>query len=222
MRDIRLVCWLTMARTEDLGSATPVDDTQKRRYVLMIPVPREAEVRIEDAYLHLAGSTKPLMGYHVTLLGPFFLADPSLSDMLPCVEKACRNAVPFELTVMRLDAFHGDGMHVVYLSVGDGDQLAALHWALVEATRGHLEMPNERVRVWNLECYEPHITLGMGLTDAELDAFVELGLVRDPELAFLGDRISLVEQAPNGLWQHIACFPLGGALDDPCRAQEAY
>lgn len=199
-----------------------MDSSPKRvRYVLVAAVPRDIEVIIEDAYLHLAGSTRPLMGYHVTLLGPFYLLGDSAHDALPGLVKVCDATRPFELVVTGMGAFHAGDTHTVYLSAGKGDQPDALHWALVEAMRDEIEMCNEHIRVWNMERYHPHITLGMNLTDRELDDFMTLGLVHDLEIRFAVDRISLVQEGLNGLWQHVACYPLGATAYDPCDEGDA-
>ena len=194
---------------------------ERVRYVLVASVPREVEVLIEDAYLHLAGSTRPLMGYHVTLLGPFYLLGDSPLDALPGLAEVCGATRPFDLVATGMGAFHAGDTHTVYLSAGEGPQPDALHWALVEALHDDVEMCNEHVRVWNLEGYKPHITLGMNLTDQELDAFMTLGLVREPEIRFTVNQISLVQEALNGLWQHVACYPLGATADDLCDEDDA-
>ncbi len=60
-----------------------MEETYNRaRYVLVVRLPRQVEVRIEDAYLALAGTTKPVMGYHISLLGPFHVPDEADSPFL--------------------------------------------------------------------------------------------------------------------------------------------
>jgi len=197
-----------------------VEETYDRaRYVLVVRLPRQVEVRIEDAYLALAGTTKPVMGYHISLLGPFHVPDEADSQFLANIGAVCRRWQPFHLHIAGLGAFIARDDNVVYLHVADPDNIMALHRDLLEATRGQLIPQSDRDREWSFERYHPHVTLGLRLSDRELQQFLPMALGSELGETFQVTCISLAEQTPHGPWHYMIEYPLGspapGAAPDP-------
>lgn len=189
-------------------------------------VPRPIEVRIEDIYLRLAGTTKPVMGFHITLLGPFLFSSPGASGQLPVdsaankerdvsasefasrVSAVCRNWSPFSVRLHGLGVFKGQNDHLVYIRIAEPQKLVALHNELLEAV-GDLIIPqDERYHEWYVTSYRPHVTLGLGLSDRELEEFLRTRRLLPFDESFEVSRLWLVQQAPNGPWQYVTEFPL--------------
>jgi len=183
------------------------------RYVLVVRVPRPVEVRIEDVYLSLAGTTKPVMGFHITLLGPCFLADPegAKSQFISRVKDVCRRRKPLGVRLRKLGAFRGKDNNVVYLRITRPGAILTLHRDLLAATSGLIIPQDERYREWYTTSYQPHVTLGLGLSDRELEGLLHEGTPRQFDESFETSHIWLVEQSPQGPWQYVAEFPLEGS-----------
>lgn|GEM_PF-1286505 len=197
------------------------------RYVLVVRVPRPIEVRIEDIYLHLAGTTKPVMGFHITLLGPFLFHPPETpgqvatqpvfgenqntptSDFVSRVRSVCRNWEPFSVRLHGLGVFKGQNDHLIYIQIAEPQTLIALHNELLKAVEGLITPQDERYRKWCVTSYQPHVTLGLGLTDRELEEFLHTGTLHPFDESFEVSGLWLAQQAPNGPWQYITEFPLG-------------
>ncbi len=181
----------------------------RTRYAIVIRVPRDIEVRIEDTYLSVIGVTKPSMGYHLTLLGPFLLADSVAGPHLPAVTRLCREEAPFDVHLAGLGTSRSENSNAVYLGVADPDKVMSIHNRLLDVTRDITTPENETLRIWTIERYSPHVTLGLGMTDSELEEFLRLVQARDVQASFTVDRIWLVEQAPGGPWEFVAEYRLG-------------
>lgn len=181
---------------------------EKARYVLIAPLPRPIEVRIEDTFLGLGGTTKPFMGYHITLLGPFHLAEGFSRDDLGEIEGICRRWRPFEVRIDGLDAFREEDNNTVYLGVSS-EGLIALHDALAKALVAKIVYQHPKAATWNLESYRPHVTLGLGLKDEELALVLRDGASRRLEATFEVSALHLMEQEANQPWERVATFPLG-------------
>ncbi|MBC7237896.1 MAG: 2'-5' RNA ligase family protein [Chloroflexi bacterium] len=188
---------------------------EKTRHVLVVRLPRAVEIRIEDVFLGLAGATKPTMGYHITVLGPFFLADGIDPRSLTPVSQVCARWRPFEVYISGLSAFQTKDDNTVYLRVQDCNRIVDLHYDLLRATRGLINMQDERILRWNEEQYEPHVTLALNLVDKGLAEFMRAAATRDLQASFTVDKIWLCLQEPNGPWQYTAQFPFGETGPEP-------
>ena len=182
---------------------------QRTRYVLLVRVPREIEVRIEDAFLTLVGTTRPLMGYHITLLGPFYLPSGVDYHALKGIEQVCQNWPPFYVRLDGLGAFRSKDNNAIYIRLLEATELVALHNALWAVLQNQIILQNEQTFRWNTQNYEPHITLGLGLLDEELEQLLHLGEERSLEESFLVQEIWLAGQASDGPWQYLLRYPLG-------------
>jgi len=179
------------------------------RYALTIRLPRDAEVRIEDAYLSVIGVTRPAMGFHLTVLGPYRLAPGVPSPHLPAVAQACRAFKPFAVRLSGLAVFRNESDSAVYLRVSDPEPVVMLHERLLRAARNDVVPENEQIRDRMFENYTPHVTLGLHMADPDLDEFLRLGEQRRVDVQFAVDRVWLVSQVPGGPWEYIAWYPLG-------------
>lgn len=192
----------------------------KPRYAVIVRLPRAVEVRIEDAYLTMLGTTRPNMGYHITLLGPFYICDRCETAVLERFRAICHDEEPFALRLQGLGTFAEQNNNVVYVRISDPARLAALHNELLSETENLITIQNERFREWTAERYMPHVTVGLGMTDGELSEFLRGSVRFEIDATLEVSRLWLVEQYPNGPWRHVAEFPLGEATGEPERRWE--
>ena len=190
------------------------ENWERTRYVFVLRLPRQVESRIEDAFLTLLGTTRPIMGYHITLLGAFYLAQGIDRRSLSKVADLCLRRRAFPVRIAGLDAFETRDSHAVYLRVAAPDDIVALHNDLLDLTGEQITFQDDRYREWNVEQYKPHVTLGLGLTDGELDAFLRLGAERDIDETFDASGVWLVEQVPKDPWQYVAEYPFGSDIQN--------
>jgi 2'-5' RNA ligase len=193
-----------------------VDHTgEKPRYAVIVRLPRAIEVRIEDAYLSMLGTTRPIMGYHVTLLGPFYIHDNCEAIAVQRVQGVCRRTGPFTIRLQGMGAFPEQDNNVVYVRIADPTYLAALHNTLLRETEDVIAPQNERYREWTAERYMPHVTVGLGMTDGELSEFLRGSPRFEIDDTLEVTRLWLVEQRPRGPWQYVAEFVLGDCVEEP-------
>ena len=185
---------------------------EKPRYAVIIRLPRAIEVRIEDAYLSMLGTTRPIMGYHVTLLGPFYIMDDCEGIAAQRVQAVCQRTEPFAIRLQGLGIFTEQDNNVVYVRIADPSRLAALHNTLLRETEGLIVAQNERYREWTAERYMPHVTVGLGMTDNELSEFLRGSFRFEVDATLEVTRLWLVEQRPRGPWQYVAEFTLGNCV----------
>jgi len=197
------------------GEHNLTEETSKPRYAIVIRVPRDVEVRIEDTYLSVIGMTKPTMGYHLTLLGPFRLSDDLTAPHLPAVTRLCREQAPFEVHLAGLGVYRTEDNNAVYLGVTEPEKVASLHTHLLEVTRDVALPENETLRVWTIEKYNPHVTLGLGMSDSELQEFLRLAQTRGLEASFTVNSIWLVAQDTSGPWEFVTEYRLGVPRQTP-------
>ena len=183
--------------------------SDRTRYALVVRLPREVEVRIEDTYLGLAGITKPTMGFHITLLGGFYLPEGAGIESLCSIADVCARHQPFQVRIYGLGAFEAKENNVVYLHVTDANHIMALHDDLLEATSACIVHQNEQYREWNVDAYYPHVTLGLGLSDQELLAFLRDSANRVLDETCEISEVWLAAQHPDGSWRYIASYTLG-------------
>jgi len=186
---------------------------EKPRYAVIVRLPRAVEVRIEDAYLSMPGTTRPIMGYHVTLLGPFYIRDNCAAITNQRVQAVCQRTKPFAIRLQGLGAFTEQDNNVVYVRISDPSHLAALHNDLLRETEDVVIPQNERYRDWTAEHYMPHVTVGLGMTDSELDEFLRGYFRLEIDTTLEVTRLWLVEQRPNGPWQYLNEFALGDSVE---------
>jgi 2'-5' RNA ligase len=186
-----------------------LETRERARYALMLCLPRRVEVLIEDAFLRLAGSTRPAVGYHITLWGPFTLAEGvEGADLVAAVAVVGARWQPLRIHLEGLGAFRKPNDNVVYMRLRDPEELAALHHALLDALAGTFAV-DERSASWTGARYSPHVTLGIGLSDAETDEFLRSATARAFAAEFEAFAIWLVRQQPSGPWENLAGLPLG-------------
>ncbi|MFP3896544.1 MAG: 2'-5' RNA ligase family protein [Anaerolineales bacterium] len=186
--------------------------SDRARYLLVVRVPRTIEVAIEDDFLIPLGTTKPTMGYHITLLGPFYLPkERDHTALSRAVEGVCRRWQPFLVSVAGLGAFEKKDDNVIYLHPADPHRLVSLHEELLEATREHVALADIDFPEESRGPYLPHITLGLALTDRELAQFFRIVAKRIPEITFLVSALWLVAQESREPWRYVIGYPLDAA-----------
>jgi len=190
---------------------------QGERHALVLRIPRQQEVSIEDAYLGLAGLTKPVTSYHITLVGPFHFRRPFAEELEEILASACSRWEPFDVRVRGLGAFEHPGDHLVYLGVANEEQVVALRGFLLKQLLPHLTPENDRVAQFTLASYHPHVTLGLGLSDAELQSILATAQRRVVDLLFRADCVWLMAQVGSAPWRYVRSFPLGGEGSAPCQ-----
>jgi 2'-5' RNA ligase len=182
---------------------------ERTRYVLVIRVPREVEICLEDRFLGLLGTTKPVMGYHITLVGSFFVPGDVAPDSLTGIHDVCRRWRPFHVEMNGLGSFAAAGGATVFMHVLPQSPLPELQRELVTILAPQIEYVSQAVRDWNVAHYRPHVTLGLGLDASEYEALQRAAADGACRAEFEATVISLAAKEPNGPWQHVATFPLG-------------
>ena len=184
------------------------DPLTQSRYALVIRIPREIEVQIEDTFLTLVGITRPIMGFHITLVGPFLWKGDANSAVLDQLAQSVQNYEPFQVTIGGSGAFVGEDANAVYIAVEQSPALRELqaraHWLLRPHIVLQREIPPEE--------YIPHVTLGLGLTPEERDRAL-VALADRPITATLEvAELHLVEETAQSPWRAVRSFPLAGQL----------
>ena len=186
--------------------------SKETRYLLLIRLPREAEVAIEDRFLGLAGVTKPGMGYHITLAGPFFVENSERAGpMQNGLEQLARALRPFRIQVAGLDAFPGDGQ-TVFLGVAPSRPLDEL-WSTIHLyLESQIDCQYDHYRAG--DAFRPHVTLGIGLSEDELRGITVSNNDAPLALSFMISEVWLALQEPNGPWEFLSAIPLGRQADE--------
>jgi len=185
--------------------------SEQTRYLLLIRLPREEEVAIEDRFLGLPGVTKPAMGYHITLAGPFFVADAErAAPMQEGLERLAQALRPFRVDVAGLSAFSGDG-HTAYLEVAPSRTLDELWGTLRRYLESQIDCQYDHYRTG--DAFRPHVTLGIGLSDDELRGITVSHSDAPLVLSFMISEVWLALQNPNGPWEFLVAIPLGHQAD---------
>ncbi|MGC9358842.1 MAG: 2'-5' RNA ligase family protein [Anaerolineae bacterium] len=189
---------------------------QGPRYALVIRLPREHEVRIEDAYLGLSGLTKPVISYHITLLGPFRLRREPAEAVASILDAACQRWEPFQVRVHRVGFFERPDDHVAYLDVATPERVIALRDFLLKQLLPLVLPENDRVAQFTLAHYHPHVTLGLDLSDVQRREILAATDKHPLDLSFLVDCVWLVSQFGASPWRYERSFALSGDAQLPC------
>ncbi|MHB1317033.1 MAG: 2'-5' RNA ligase family protein [Anaerolineae bacterium] len=177
------------------------------RYALVARIPRPIEVQIEDAFLTLVGITRPIMGFHITLVGPFmWIAEKAPPRVLDRLARLCLRTQPIEIQISGQGAFVGLESNVVYLQVERHEGLCRLQAQADHLLRKHIALQRESPP----EQYVPHVTLGLGLTPEERDrALATLAEARF-SAAVPVNELDLVEEQPGSPWRPVLTLALAG------------
>ena len=191
-----------------------VNEERRTRQLLMLPVPRAIEVLIEDRFLPSIGATRPPLGYHVSIIGPFFWEGDARASALARVQQACAELSPLRLTVQGIDVFeNAPDDCAVFVGIGPVRRLRRLHQRVLTALGGAIGMQYQRSGP-----FRPHITLGLNLPSRPCH-----GLRRDADASwhahFLATELRLMEQQPQTPWRTLLSFSLG--TDDAPRPLDA-
>lgn len=188
------------------------------RFALVVTPPRRVEVLIEDAYLRWLGTSKPNMGYHITVVGPFLWLDELDERVMQQVAMICAAWQPFSVSIQGLDAFRDPDRNAVYIPVHNAGGLMALHDTLQTILAPVIvlqrELPQGR--------YLPHITLGLGLTDKELVRVLEGAQELALQESFVVEELHLVEERPSAPWRRIQSFSLKRSLEAEANDRAPY
>ena len=183
--------------------------SDQTRYLLLIRVPRPTEVAIEDRFLALSGTTKPAMGYHITMAGPFYLAPGQTPAALESLAGICATIPPLHITLNGLGVFGGEE-HAVYLRVAGSPNLHRL-WRRLRTYLATSTIP-QYARLEGDDSFQPHVTLGLHLSDQELNAFCNASQASHFQIGFAADAIWLAEQDPANPWRYVDSYALGRPL----------
>ena len=192
------------------------ENREKTRYVLVVRLPRRVEIRIEDVFLNLVGATKPTMGYHITLAGPFSLPDGMNTRCLSSIAEVCRRREPFQVRIAGLDAFRAKDSNAGYVRVRVPEPLVSLHNELLKTLERRITLQDGQ----DSAQYVPHVTLGLGLNDKQIETFLRVGPDRVFDESFEVSHIWLVEQPPDSPWRFVSNCPLGNLPQDSAPSLE--
>ncbi len=174
------------------------------RYALVFLLPPDIAGDLAERMRSIPGMSIPLVGYHVTVYGPFaFRGDRQRGREM--LRRILRGVRPFTVDLRRIGYFRQPDDNAVILHVDSSPALLRLHARLVAALGDLTLSRHPRGEQWDRRDYTPHVSLGLHLTDATLDA--SLRLLRDHDLAyrFQARRVSLFEARPPAPWVWSFC-----------------
>ncbi|MEN6478721.1 MAG: 2'-5' RNA ligase family protein [Anaerolineales bacterium] len=179
---------------------------QQSRYLLMIPLPRAVAVRIEDRFLPKLGATRPAMGYHISLVGPFFWVDQMTDNTLERLQRACARAKPLQLTISGLDVFENAPDDCgVFLNVHPLGPVRQLYEQMLAALSDDITLQYHRAGP-----YRPHITIGLNLP-SQVCQSLRNSVVTPFHARFCANELWLMEQPPMSPWLPLLALSLGSA-----------
>ncbi|MBM3189527.1 MAG: 2'-5' RNA ligase family protein [Chloroflexi bacterium] len=187
-----------------------MDPPPQTRYAVIVRLPERVEALIEAAFVDAPGMTRPTMGYHITMVGPFFVAlGVAVGEIEEATAAVCAAWQPFRVHIAGLGAFRRPDNNVVYLGVPAADELTALHQRLTQAIEGRIVPQYQWCDEDGFVCYQPHVTLGLGLTDAELIAALQTEAHTGLKATFTVASLQLTEQQPGGPWRCVSECTMG-------------
>jgi 2'-5' RNA ligase len=179
----------------------------RSRYALVARLPRPVEVQIEDAFLTLVGITRPIMGFHITLVGPFmWIAESPPARLLDRLSRLCLRTQPMEIEIDGQGAFVGVESNAVYLRVARQTALCRLQAQTDHLLRPHILLQRDLAP----DKYVPHVTLGLGLTPEERDRALSTLADAHFSAAVPVCELHLVEEPPGSPWRSMLTLPLAG------------
>jgi len=179
-------------------------EQQIPRLLLMLPLPRAIEVAIEDRFLPSIGASRPAMGYHISVVGPFYWAGDERRPALARLREACAEMSPLRIIAQGIDVFeNGPDDCAVFVSVGPVARLQRLRRHALRALGDGAKMQYER-----LGPFRPHITLGLNLPSRVRDGLLKHA-TQPFRVQFPASELWLMEQRPQSPWQPLLAFALG-------------
>lgn len=170
----------------------------------MIPLPRAVAVRIEDRFLPRLGVTRPAMGYHISLVGPFYWVDRMTEDVLARLCRACAQAEPLQLTISGLDIFENAPDDCgVFLDIHPLRPMRQLHDQMLAALGESITLQYHRSGP-----YRPHITIGLNLP-SQVCQSLRNTVVTPFRARFRANELWLMEQQPMSPWLPLLALSLG-------------
>lgn len=178
------------------------------RYVIYLPLPRALEVHLEDAFLQPIGLTRPAMGYHLSLLGPFVARAEPWDGADGRLAGVCARHLPLTLNLEPPALFRAPDANTLILPVALSTELAALQGALYAALSAEIVLDRDQ----SAAAYRPHVTLGIGLLDADVERLPELRLPPAAERLEVNE-VRLARQHVHGPWMVLHHYALGDGGD---------
>jgi 2'-5' RNA ligase len=192
-----------------IQSTTPLETgSSDQRYGLGYLLPRQVQQRIEDTYLHWQGITRPSMGYHITVLGPFVITEEHTQDDLEVFAGLCLSQEAFSITLGKPGIFQNATTQVAYLGLNNPRPMRMLHGVILEGVRGIVAAPSPEYHLWTVEQYVPHVTLGIGLDEDAARDFLDFAHSQPLKIRCQVQELCLFKQLGNSAWQQIARYPL--------------
>ncbi|MHB1355362.1 MAG: 2'-5' RNA ligase family protein [Anaerolineae bacterium] len=192
------------------STSTLVTGLPNERYALVYLLPRKVQLQIEDTYLHWQGITRPPMGYHVSVLGPFMVVEGHTQDDLGVIADLCLKQPSFHLLLGEPGVFRNAASQVAYLALYNPDPMRMLHGAMLEGTQSIVAAPSPEYHLWTIEQYVPHVTLGISLNEETAAEFLLYARSHPCSLRCQVNELSLLKQQGSGIWQHLNTFTLQG------------
>ncbi len=137
---------------------------------------------------------------HITVKSPFLFRQ-SGATVVEKVEALCEEWEPFEIRLGGLGVFRNS---ILYVKVGESEELNLLHQDLVESLDGYVETLNDR---YDGSAYNPHLTLADKLAPDDLAEARRLLMDQRLQRRFVVDRIHLLRG--KGAWNIARSFVLG-------------
>lgn len=182
------------------------------RCLLMIRLPRHIEVALEDLFLPQPAASRPVMGYHISIVGPFYWRQPITDQCVAVLQGVCARCAPPQVFLGGLGVFNNaPDDQVVYVRVVNSETLLTLREELMGVLGDKVIFQREQ----EPDGYVPHVTLALNLSHGEAKGLLATDGASEFEAAFEASEVLLVRQEPNCPWKPLIALVVG--RDDPPR-----
>ncbi len=179
------------------------------RILFAVRLERKTEVLIEDSFLTIVGTTRPAMGYHISVLGPAIIAHQDAFDQgIQRASTLLKDYLPLYTVLNTIGTFRDGDISTPYLGIADPSPYIALHNDLLETFAEAVTPESEQFRAWTIDQYMPHVTLGLGLSEAEMREFTQRTQSIKLNVGFISSTLSLLRQRQGSVWENDLELPL--------------
>lgn len=150
-------------------SAPPAEaPTDQQRHGVFALLPPDIGADLAARLEGIPGTSVPPQGYHITLYGPFVFQGNAQAARM--VLRTIMQSVPsFTASLQRIGHFRRPDDNVVFAYVDCSLDLLQLHARLVNALDHLVSSRHPRGPEWDRWDYIPHVSLGVHLSDDDLE-----------------------------------------------------
>ncbi len=174
----------------------------------MLPLPRAVEVRLEDQFLPSLGATRPVMGFHISIIGPFFWTTADTAEPLARLREVCAQTRLPQLVIHGIDIIeNAPDDCAVFLTVRPVRVLRSLQQSLLQVLGNTITPQYHRAGP-----FRPHITIGLGLPSRVAQTLGKSAASSFHACLDVAE-LWLVEQRHQSPWRSLLALSLGSAAE---------